>query len=189
MTTDRSLTQEERDFALLHLTESRDRMLAALDLLTPAQWNFKPVDGAWSVAECCEHVALVESAILQRVLDSPELADLPELAGKEHMVLQRVSMVVVKATAPETARPQGRWPVEELLGVFTTARQTTMDFTSACKDPLRWKVVPHFALGPLDGYQWLIFLAAHSDRHRRQLEAVKALPDFPKTGSASTNNA
>jgi len=142
MNTDRQLTQEEREFALRHLTESRDRMLAAVDSLTPEQWNFKPGDGAWSVAECCEHVALVESIILQRVLDAPEVADLPELTGKEQLVLQRVSVPLVKATAPAPVRPQGRWTIEDLPRAFATARQTTIDFTSACRDPLRWKVAP-----------------------------------------------
>ncbi|MEO8131703.1 MAG: hypothetical protein ABI822_31705, partial [Bryobacteraceae bacterium] len=59
--------------------------------------------------------------------------------------------------------------------------RASIDLTTGPDYPLRWKIVPHFALGALDGYQWLVFLGAHCDRHVRQLEAVKALPGFPGT--------
>jgi hypothetical protein len=32
-----------------------------------------------------------------------------------------------------------------------------------------------------DGYEWLLFIAAHSRRHTEQLEEVKADPNFPKS--------
>jgi hypothetical protein len=40
-------------------------------------------------------------------------------------------------------------------------------------------------LGPLgkklDPYQWLLFIAAHSERHTKQMLEVKADPGFPKS--------
>ena len=178
---DKALTQEERDFVVEHLSASRDRMLVAIDSLTLAQWNFKPDADTWSVAECCEHVVLLESMILQSVREAPELAELPDVAGKEQIILKRVAEVRRKATAPEFARPQGRWAGgDDLKAAFARARQVSIDFSAECQDPLRWKVAPHFSLGLLDGYQWLIFLGSHCERHVRQLEAVKARPDFPR---------
>ena len=38
-------------------------------------------------------------------------------------------------------------------------------------------------LGPLDGYQWLVFIAAHTERHLAQLREVKADPKFPKAAA------
>jgi len=40
-------------------------------------------------------------------------------------------------------------------------------------------VVEHPALGALDGYQWVLFLAAHGVRHTKQILEVKAEPCFP----------
>ncbi len=178
---DRALTQAERGFVVEHLTTNRDRMLAAIDRLTPAQWNFKPEAVTWSVAECCEHVVILECLILQRVREAPELAELPDVAGKEQIILERVSVAQRKVAAPDFARPQGKWAGgDDLKCAFANARQATIDFAAASRDPLRWKVAPHFALGLLDGYQWLIFLGSHCERHVRQLEAVKALADFPR---------
>ena len=37
----------------------------------------------------------------------------------------------------------------------------------------------HPALGPLDGYQWVLFLAAHSVRHTKQILELKASAGFP----------
>jgi hypothetical protein len=36
-------------------------------------------------------------------------------------------------------------------------------------------------LGPkLDAYEWVLFIAAHSERHTKQIHEVKADPNFPK---------
>jgi len=32
----------------------------------------------------------------------------------------------------------------------------------------------------LDGYEWLLFIGAHSSRHTKQILEVKADPNFPK---------
>jgi hypothetical protein len=32
----------------------------------------------------------------------------------------------------------------------------------------------------MDGYQWILLLSSHSQRHTAQLNEVKANPNFPK---------
>jgi hypothetical protein len=32
----------------------------------------------------------------------------------------------------------------------------------------------------LDGYEWVLFVAGHSERHTKQINEVKADPNFPK---------
>jgi hypothetical protein len=32
----------------------------------------------------------------------------------------------------------------------------------------------------MDAYEWILFIAAHSDRHTKQILEVKADPNFPK---------
>jgi hypothetical protein len=36
-------------------------------------------------------------------------------------------------------------------------------------------------LGKLDGYEWVLLIAAHSERHTKQMLEVKADPNFPKS--------
>ena len=35
-------------------------------------------------------------------------------------------------------------------------------------------------LGKLDGYEFVLLIAAHSERHTKQINEVKADPNFPK---------
>ena len=37
-------------------------------------------------------------------------------------------------------------------------------------EPLRDRFAPHPFAGMIDGYQWVLFLAAHTDRHAAQIE-------------------
>jgi hypothetical protein len=36
-------------------------------------------------------------------------------------------------------------------------------------------------LGELDAHEWMLFMASHSARHTKQIEEVKADPNFPKS--------
>jgi len=55
-----------------------------------------------------------------------------------------------------------------------------MDYVSTTNDDLRDHMGPHPVLGPLDAYQWILLISAHSERHTKQIEEVKADPNFPK---------
>jgi hypothetical protein len=39
---------------------------------------------------------------------------------------------------------------------------------------LRDWFAPHPFAGIIDGYQWILFLAAHTDRHAEQIEATRS---------------
>ena len=55
-----------------------------------------------------------------------------------------------------------------------------MDYVRTTNDDLRDHFGPHPTLGTLDGYQWILLISAHSERHTKQIEEVKADPNFPK---------
>jgi hypothetical protein len=176
---DAQLTAVEREFLATYLSSGRDRMLNAIAGLTEAQWSFKPDGQTWSAGECCEHVVLVERAVLIRVRRTRELAELPDVAGKEEALLgKKVSSV--KLSAPEAAQPKGQWQDRgEWIRAFEAARGATLDYAAKSTDSLHLKAMPHVAFGMLDGYQWLVFLGSHCERHLRQIEAVTTCPGFP----------
>ena len=41
-------------------------------------------------------------------------------------------------------------------------------------DALRDRFAPHPFAGMIDGYQWILFLAAHTDRHAAQIEEIRS---------------
>src|SRR5271170_1140508 len=73
-----TLTQADRDRAIAELNASRQQFLDSVAGLSPAQWNFKPDEKTWSVAECAEHIALSEDLIfgnVARIMQGPATPD------------------------------------------------------------------------------------------------------------------
>jgi len=84
-----------------------------------------------------------------------------------------------KRPSPPSALPTGETPARELLAQFGTSRDHTLEIVAALAD-LRGRVINHPAFGDIDGYQWAIFLAAHTQRHAAQITEVKASAEFPR---------
>src|SRR5580658_11276022 len=78
-----TLTQAERDRAIAELTTSRQQFLDSVAGLSAAQWNFKPDEKTWSVAECAEHIALSEDLIFGSVI---KIAQGPAVPDKKSAV-------------------------------------------------------------------------------------------------------
>jgi uncharacterized damage-inducible protein DinB len=181
-----TLTPQEREFALKSLQTTHDKFLQSIAGLSPKQWTFKPGPDRWSVAEVSEHIAVSESALLglvqKQVMTSPAAPEKREqVKGKDEMILQKLPDRSHKAQAPEFLRPTGRWATEaDLTKAFEESRKVTMDYVRTTNDDLRDHFFDHPVFGTLDGYQWLLLLSAHSERHTAQIEEVKANPNFPK---------
>ena len=179
------ISKAERDRAVTYLEQTKADWLKATAGLTIEQWRFKPAPDAWGIGECAEHITVVEARLLGMIQkmnarpdDSPE--ELAKADGKEALIVERVGGRAGKAVAPEAVRPGNRFPErEQCMREFETLRDRTIEYARSTEDRLRLHLFPHFALGPLDGYQWLLFLAAHSERHLKQVEQVKTTPAFP----------
>src|SRR5579862_6729616 len=59
-----TMTEQERQFVVDQLAAGRERLLELVDGLTAEQWTFRPSEDRWSIAECMEHVTLVENRVL-----------------------------------------------------------------------------------------------------------------------------
>jgi uncharacterized damage-inducible protein DinB len=181
-----TLTPQEREFALKSLQTTHDKFLQSIAGLSEKQWTFKPGPDRWSVAEVSEHITVSESALLglvqKQLMGSPSAPEKREqVKGKDEMILQKIPDRSHKAQAPEFLRPTGRWATEaDLTKAFEESRRVTMDYVRTTDDDLRDHFFDHPVFGTLDGYQWLLLLSAHSERHTAQIEEVKADPNFPK---------
>jgi hypothetical protein len=94
------------------------------------------------------------------------------------MLLAKVPDRSNKAKAPEGAVPTGRWTPAEALQHFRTDRAAIAAMLRD-KPGLRDHAVPHPAFGPIDGYEWILATAGHTDRHIQQIREVKADAHFP----------
>ena len=179
----------ERDLALHHLAASRERLLRAVEGLSSEQRSFRVSEDRWSVADCVEHLVMVEAFVfgsMKRSLASPpDPAKQAEVRGKEQVILEMVPSRHRKVKGPDAVMPTQRWQnFEGLLREFETVRARTVQFATETQADLCSHFFPHPILGDLDCYQWLLFLGTHCERHVRQLEEVKADPGFPKSVAA-----
>ena len=181
-----TLTADERDAALKHLQTTHDAFLQSISGLSEKQWRFKPAPDRWSVAEVAEHITITESTILgmiqKQVMASPAAPDKrAEVKGKDETILTAVPDRSHKAQAPEFLKPTNRWASrDELAKAFEEERKATMDYVKTTSDDLRDHFGPHPVFGTLDGYQWILLISTHSERHTKQIAEVKADPNFPK---------
>jgi hypothetical protein len=182
------LTPEQIAKASRHLMQTRDVLLESLTGLSAAQWQFKPAPDRWSVAEVLEHIILVETAILSNVRATIEAPLAPlewEPSQLDDFILNEVPRRTryadrqgpPKFTAAPPLCPAGRWSTTEAVAIFLDRREQNLQMLTPAL--LRGRVILHPALGPWDGYQWLLAAGSHCSRHTSQIREVKEEPDFP----------
>jgi hypothetical protein len=178
------LTSADRDKGVAYLQQTEDGVATAVKGLSEAQLKFKPAPDRWSVAETLEHIALAEDFIFQnineKVMKAPAGAATRDTAKADAAVLAMVPDRSHKAQAPGPLVPSGRWTPADTLARFEKSRAHTIEFLQSTPD-LRQHVIDSPLGQPLDAYEWLLFIGAHSARHTKQIEEVKADPNFPKT--------
>jgi hypothetical protein len=179
-----TLTAEQRAALEAELERSRQVLMDAGRGLTATQWTWKPAPDRWSVAECLEHVAIVETLLsgrLARMVAAQADADAAaRVAGREEVAQKAGASRETKRQAPEMARPSARFSsLEEFDAHFTPLRVQTIEFVRTSDAPLHALVEQHPAIGELSAHQWLWFLSSHCERHAAQAQEVRADPAFP----------
>jgi DinB family protein len=186
------LTSMEIEEALAFLAESAKGVAQAVHGLSETQLIHRENPDRWSIADVLEHLALLEelfgNAIVMRLQEAPTGAPVQtpsmEDARLRSLVSDRTVSVITPgrisfAKAPQGITPTGRWTPVDSLRRFRNGRNRTAEFLRTASAGLRARVMEHPALGMLDGYQWVLFLAAHSVRHTKQILELKAEPGFP----------
>ena len=180
--TGQDITNMEREQAVRYLADTRAGVIEAVKGLSEAQFNFKPGPDRWSIAECLEHIAIVENAVLSGVRVRLEKGPAPaadrDVKQIDAMILTTVPDRSTKVKAPAQLVPTGNSAPAANLEHFLASRQQTVNWLKSDSN-LRGHSVDHPVLGPLDGYEWILAAAGHSERHTKQILEVKADPNFP----------
>ena len=179
-----NITAEERTKAIKYLEQTRAGVLAATKGLSQAQWNFKPATNRWSVAEVTEHIAAAEDFLMDmvkgKVMTAPARTESADVKAIDEFVLQNIPDRSHKVQAREPLVPNNRFGSPKAsLKHFKESRAKTIAFLKDTKD-LRGHAMDAPIGKKLDAYEWVLFLAAHSERHTKQINEVKADPAFPK---------
>jgi hypothetical protein len=157
------------------------RLGATLASLPDAHWARRPAPDAWSAAEIVEHLILVEQGIgrllAERLPGAPDDPDPAPDAMESRIRAAMGNRVEIRVKSPEPFAPTGRFPTPAALReAMAATRAATLALARGGAVPFRLRRAPHPRFGPLDGVQWLVFAAAHAERHLEQLrEAVAAI--------------
>jgi len=179
-----ALTATDREKGVKYLEQTRDAVVAATQGLSEGQWKYKAAPDKWSVAETLEHIAVAEDYLFGfvkgKVMTSPPGPADRDAAKIDAMVLAMIPDRSNKRKAPAELVPTGRWTPAEALDHFLKSRAATIEFMKTTPD-LREHVADSPLGQLLDGYEWLLFIGAHSERHTKQMLEVKADASFPKS--------
>jgi len=164
------------------LDSRRAELARAVNEVPTSARERRPSEDRWSVAEVLDHLALVEENIPQRVKalvteqrtnglgaerESTSIAGTIDSA----FLLDRSK----KRVAREAMQPRSGVDAAAAWTRLERARQVThetlreLDGVALCDVS-----APHPALGPFNGYQWFLFLAAHEGRHTAQIREIVA---------------
>lgn len=176
-----TLLMHPRTRELLGFLDTQHAALyAAVDDIPPALRERHLTDGAWSVAEILEHLAIVERRLTgrlgQMLADAKARGVDPEL-DTTPVVLEHEQRMVGDRTrrleAPDAIRPTGTLDADAALAAAKEARAGLRDMVIEADGlALGTLTAPHPVFGPLNWYQWIAFAAGHQARHTAQIRAL-----------------
>jgi hypothetical protein len=174
-----------------YLEGARDRAVAATAGLSQDQWNYRPASGGWGIAQILEHMVVVQEIVGGPIAGA--LAAAPETPGPDQAIVD--SILKTKFTdrsrrfpSPEVSHPTSRWTPAESLDKLVSNTARLVGYLESTPGLRRHRVpapplraISGGAYELMDGYQWLLALALHTDRHTEQILEVKAEPGFPRS--------
>jgi hypothetical protein len=185
-----TLQSADLDQARQYFDYTRGRVIDVTAGLSESQWKFKPASDRWSIAELLEHMVMVQERFLGPICEQLAQAPAPPVDRDNRqidaIVFERIPDRSIKAKAPEFIEPTGTWTLPAALDRLSRNYERLSEFVESNpglrehileSPPL--KIVTNGAFHTMDGYQWALTVAAHDERHVRQILEVKADPNYP----------
>jgi DinB superfamily len=143
-----------------------DRLVRQCEGTVEPAWSWRPASNAWSVADVVEHVTISHGNTLRalgglRALDRATQVDDVE-----------IPYLFYRGEEPTgIASPTGAFLADRpaALRAFADSVARLKAHDLATHADLRGVGRPHPMFEVMDGIQWLLFTAAHLERHRAQI--------------------
>jgi len=121
------------------------------------------------MGDVAEHVTIANRGILARL--SKTIEGSPIRGRAPGVIDDEIPYLFYRGDEPpNVATPTGAWTSwKEVQPTFLESATALRSWVEATTLDLRAYGVPHPVFGLLDGMQWILFAAAHTERHRAQL--------------------
>ena len=183
-----TLTTFELDRGRLYIEQTKLGILGVLKNVSDAQWTFKPSTGSWSIAETVEHVIFVLERVVGPVWDTlmgtAVTAVHPDFRQIDDVIIYQFPNRLTRFPSP--AQPLGgldrHEALDRLLENYSrlSERLDTAGLREHALEAPPLRAITDGAYGLMDGYQWILAGAAHTERHTKQLLEIMAGPGFPE---------
>jgi uncharacterized damage-inducible protein DinB len=144
------------------------------DRIGAEEWAEQPGREAWSAAELVAHLVVVERGVIGKadsVIRKTPLA-IP-FSQRMHLPIWLVEARVIRRKSPLPQDESLLAEKETMLGTLRGARERTLAFLDETEkrdlSVYRWR---HPFLGMLTTYDWMQMIAAHQNRHRKQMQEI-----------------
>jgi hypothetical protein len=152
----------------------------AVDMIPLSERGWRPAPGRWSAAEIVDHLALVEKRIAK--LMSAQIAAAREAGLRQEsddssvMGMMRMDRLLDRRrplTSSEASQPREGVDANTAWTDFETANLSIREAVAAGDGMALGDItVPHPVLGPLNLYQWVLFVGGHESRHAIQIREI-----------------
>lgn len=168
--TDNSLLEPIR----IQLAADRETLRTAVASVPADRRQQKPAPDRWSVTDVLEHLAIVEertAALMQPLVpNAPALAGAGTATPFDRTEIRDRS---VKVSAPEMLHPSGTTDAAAAWARLERSRAALLSIVELCEGrDLASIQRTHPRLGKIDGYQWLVSIGAHEERHAAQIVEI-----------------
>ncbi|MFJ5788668.1 DinB family protein [Lysinibacillus sp. NPDC093197] len=160
---------------LEQLSATRAQLLKEITIYNNTQFNQKPDENSWSIAQICHHLVLVEASTIKAITWG--------LSSQENSEPKRLNVQLIKdrtrkLKAPKIVEPSDEpFEIQQILTLLDDTREQFTAYLQAIEDPslLAKKAVQHPAFGKLPLDQWIEQVYLHEQRHIEQIHERKGI--------------
>jgi uncharacterized damage-inducible protein DinB len=167
---------QELDSILSCMARAQTELLTAADAVAAHEWKTRPSEGKWSAAELVAHLMMVERAVIgkaDRVRQHPPKR--VSLLKRIHIPMALVESRWIRRKSPVPVRPEMLGDKEVMLAELRSVRERSLAFLEETRSRnLAGYFWAHPALGTLNTYEWMQFIASHEVRHTKQMREIVA---------------
>ncbi len=192
-TSEKLWTEEDRQWILDELNRTTNELMIKIEDLSDAQWNFRESPERWSINEIVEHLEIQNELHYRQIMvvsNSPQMLQYVSVTKDMDEIFSNYATDTLKRQAKPFLEPIGRFCSKaESIHAFNRARYLIVEFVKNTDVDLR----KHFSFSNqiegksldeikpkevFDLHQLLLLGIAHTDRHLRQIRAIKKHPNY-----------
>jgi hypothetical protein len=175
-----------------YLDGERATLRGAVERVSPELRDKQPGPDRWSVAQVLQHLGIIEKRVglgmAKWVGDARDGALGPETDTSSVMNSLPRALIIDRSqrrNASEEVRPPGDIDATAAWDALESTREAMRSaFLSGDGLALSEVVQPHPVLGPINLYQWMLFVGSHEERHTAQI--IEIAEQFnAETGAAA----